>query len=143
MKFKLMHDGRQRTYVVILEPGEEVIKTLTNFAQANFLYACQFTAIGAFRKATLGFFDFSKKDYKRIEVSQQTEVLSLTGDISQYKNAPQVHAHVVLGREDGTARGGHLLSADVHPTLEIVLNDAPFHLQRKMNEEVGLPLIEL
>jgi len=143
MKFKLMHDGRQRTYVLVLETGEEVIKTLTSFAQANALYACQFTAIGAFRKATLGFFDFSKKDYKKIEVSQQTEVLSLTGDISQYKEAPQVHAHVVLGREDGAAQGGHLLSAEVHPTLEVVLNDAPFHLQRKMNAEVGLPLIEL
>jgi uncharacterized protein len=143
MKFKLMHDGSQRTYVIILETGEEVIKTLTSWAQANSLYACQFTAIGAFRKATLGFFDFSKKDYKRIEVPRQTEVLSLTGDISQYKNAAQVHAHVVLGKEDGAAQGGHLLYAEVHPTLEIVLTDAPFHLQRKMNEEVGLPLIEL
>jgi len=143
MKFKLMHDGRQRTFVLILDKGEEVIKTLTGFAQANSLYACQFTAIGAFREATVGFFDFSKKDYKRIEIPQQTEVLSLTGDITQYKNAPQVHAHVVLGKEDGIALGGHLLKAEVHPTLEIVLTDAPFHLQRKMNEEVGLPLIEL
>ena len=143
MKFKLMHDGRQRTYVLVLDMGEEVMKTLTGFAQANSLYACQFTAIGAFRKATLGFFDFSKKDYKKIDVLQQTEVLSLMGDISQYKNTPQVHAHVVLGKEDGAAQGGHLLSAEVFPTLEIVLTDAPFHLQRKMNEEVGLPLIEL
>jgi len=143
MKFKLIHDGRQRTYVLILETGDEVIRTLTSFAQANSLYACQFTAIGAFRKATLGFFEFAKKDYKRIDVPQQTEVLSLMGDISQYKDAPQVHAHVVLGKEDGMAHGGHLLHAEVHPTLEIVLTDAPFHLQRKMNEEVGLPLIEL
>ncbi|HXB91636.1 MAG TPA: DUF296 domain-containing protein, partial [Puia sp.] len=83
------------------------------------------------------------KDYKKIGIPEQTEVLSLTGDISQYKDAPQVHAHVVLGKQDGTAHGGHLISAEVHPTLEIVLHDSPFHLQRKMNPETGLPLIEL
>jgi predicted DNA-binding protein with PD1-like motif len=143
MKFKLMHDGRQRTFVVILDPGEEVIKTLKGFAQANSLYACQFTAIGAFREATVGFFDFLKKDYKKIAIPQPTEVLSLTGDITQYKNAPQVHAHVVLGKEDGTAHGGHLMKAEVYPTLEIVLTDSPFHLQRKMNDTLGLPMIEL
>lgn len=143
MKFKLIGDGRQRTFVLLLDTGEEVIKTLRGFAQANSLYACQFTAIGAFREATVGFFDFLKKEYKKIEVPHRTGVLALTGDITQYKNAPQVHAHVVLGKEDGSALGGHLLKAEVHPTLEIVVTDAPFHLQRKMNEEVGLPLIDL
>ncbi len=143
MEYKLLNDGRQRTFVLILNSGEEVMSTMMKFAQANSLYACQFTAIGAFRKATVGFFDFAKKDYKRIGIPEQTEVLSLTGDISQYKDAPQVHAHVVLGKQDGTAHGGHLMSAEVHPTLEIVLNDSPFHLQRKLNPETGLPLIEL
>ena len=143
MEYKLLNDGRQRTFVLILNSGEEVMSTLMKFALANSLYACQFTAIGAFRKATVGFFDFSKKDYKKIGIPEQTEVLSLTGDISQYKDAPQVHAHVVLGKQDGTAHGGHLISAEVHPTLEIVLNDSPFHLQRKLNPETGLPLIEL
>jgi predicted DNA-binding protein with PD1-like motif len=143
MKFKLINDNTQRTYALVLSTGEEVIEVLTAFARAQSLYACQFTAIGAFQAATVGFFDFQKKDYKRFDIGQQTEVLSLTGDISQYKNAPQVHAHVVLGMEDGTTRGGHLLKAQVHPTLEIILTDSPFHLHRVMDESVGLPMIQL
>ncbi len=143
MKFKLIQDGGQRTYALILSTGEEVMETLAKFARANSIYACQFTAIGAFRDATVGFYDFGKKDYIKIPIAQQTEVLSLTGDISQYKDAPLIHAHVVLGKEDGSTHGGHLLKAYVHPTLEIILNDSPFHLQRKMNEETGLPMIDL
>jgi uncharacterized protein len=55
----------------------------------------------------------------------------------------QVHAHVVVGRADGTAHGGHLLEAHVWPTLEVVLTEAPAHLRRELDEETGLPLIRI
>ena len=64
-----------------------------------------------FSKATLGFFDFSIKDYKKIEIDEQVEVLNIAGDISLYKNEIKIHAHVVVGKSDGTAHGGHLLKA--------------------------------
>jgi len=72
------------------------------------------------------------------------EVLSLVGTIAPREDGePQVHAHVVLGRSDGTTRGGHLLEAHVRPTLEVVLVESPEHLQRRTDEETGLPLISL
>src|SRR5882757_9517553 len=101
MQSKLLQDGGQRTFVLILQTGEEVMECITRFAREKSLYACHFTAIGAFSESTVGFFDFSKKDYKRTGIKMQTEVLSLTGDISQYNGKPLVHAHVVLGKEDG------------------------------------------
>ena len=71
------------------------------------------------------------------------EVLALTGDISTYENEYKIHAHVVLGRSDGTAHGGHLMKAIVHPTLEIILNESPEYLKREMDKDSGIPLIKI
>jgi uncharacterized protein len=70
-------------------------------------------------------------------------VLSLIGDIALSGKQPKLHAHVVLGKADGTALGGHILEARVWPTLEVVLTESPRHLRRKIDDVTGLALIEL
>lgn len=92
----------------------------------------------------MGFFESERKDYKKIPINEQVEVMSLIGNITLDEGGePKVHAHVVVGRRDGTAHGGHLLEAHVQPTLEVILVESPTRLRRKMNAEVGLPLIDL
>lgn len=143
MKFKLLNPGEQKTFAVILASGDEVKESILSFAKEQKLHASQFTAIGAFSKATLGYFDFSIKDYRKIEFDEQVEVLSVAGDISMYKDEFKVHAHVVIGKKDGTAHGGHLLEAIVHPTLEIIVTESPAYLCREIDTESGLPLIKI
>lgn len=144
MKYKLINDKTQKTYALIFETGDDVTEEIIAFAKAQQLSASQFTAIGAFSEATLGFFDFGLKDYKEILVNEQTEVLSMNGDITlNEKGDVQLHAHVVLGKSDGTAHGGHLMSATVHPTLEVILTESPAHLIRKHDDETGLSLIRI
>src|SRR5207248_8324949 len=103
----------------------------------------QFTAVGAFRDATLAYFDWQKKDYQKIPVPEQVEVLVLAGDVAEKDGRPAVHAHCVLGLRDGSTRGGHLLSAHVRPTLEVILTESPAHLKRTVHDNSGLPLIDL
>lgn len=143
MKYKLINNDKQKTFAIILESGEEVMEKIMAFAKEQKLSASQFTAIGAFSETTIGFFDFSVKDYKKIPIKEQMEVLALNGDITLYENEYKIHAHVVLGKKDGTAHGGHLMKAIVHPTLEIILNESPAHLQRQMDKESGIPLIKI
>ena len=143
MKYKLLNADKQKTYAIILDRGDEVIEWITAFAEKQKLKASQFNAIGAFSKATLGFFDFEIKDYKKIEINEQVEVLNIAGDISLYNNKIKIHAHVVVGKEDGSAHGGHLLKAIVHPTLEIILTESPAYLERKIDEDSGIPLIKI
>jgi hypothetical protein len=144
MKAKQM-DGQASatTWALVFETGNEVVKTLTEFAKAHGLAAAHFTAIGAFSEATLGYFDRERKEYTKIPVREQVEVLSLVGDIVLDQGEPKVHAHAVVGKRDGTAHGGHVLEATVWPTLEVVLTESPRHLQRRMDPEVGLALIDL
>lgn len=143
MKAKLIHEeGGEKTFALVFETGDEAMEELTSFARENGLGAARVTAIGAFSEATLGYFDLEKKDYEEIPVKEQVEVLSLVGDVVPKESGePQVHAHVVVGKRDGTTRGGHLLNARVRPTLEVVLVESPGHLRRKWNEDVGLALI--
>ena len=143
MQYKLINDDLQKTYALILESGEEVMEQIKAFAKELNLSASNFTAIGAFSEVIVGFFDFSKMDYKKIPIQQQVEVLVLTGGITLYGNEHKIHAHVVLGKEDGSAHGGHLIKAIVHPTLEIILNESPVYLERKMDEKIGIPLIKI
>jgi len=143
MKATLLHESEgRRTFMIVLATGEDAVDCLTSFAREHHLEASHFTAIGAFSSATVGYFDWAKKDYRKIPIAGQVEVLSLVGDVTAGQDGPKVHAHVVLGKQDASAHGGHLLEGKVRPTLEIVLTEAPAHLRRRYDPESGLALID-
>ncbi len=144
MRAKLLNGDGERVFAVIFDIGEDPVSGLVRFAEEQNLSASGFTAIGAFSEALLGYFDWEKKDYEKIPVNEQTEVLALVGDIAvQEGGKKKVHAHVVLGRRNGAACGGHLLSAKVRPTLEVILTESPGYLKRVHDPETGLALIRI
>jgi predicted DNA-binding protein with PD1-like motif len=134
---------RGETHVLVFDKGDEVMESLTRFASELELTAGHFTAIGAFSDVTLGFLDPESKEYEPIRIDEQVEALSLVGDVSLEGGDPRIHAHVVVGKRDGRAYGGHLLEAHVWPTLEVVLTESPAYLRREVDAETGLPLIAL
>ena len=143
MKSKLLDSTGQKTFALVFDKGDEVVAELTAFAEAERVGAAHFTAIGALSEVTLGYFDRGRKDYKRMALSEQVEVLSLIGDVAlDDKGAPKVHAHVVVGLSDGQTRGGHLLSAHVWPTLEVILVESPAYLRKRHDPDSGLALID-
>ncbi|MGH9355334.1 MAG: PPC domain-containing DNA-binding protein, partial [Terriglobia bacterium] len=113
MRSKLIGSGNGKTYAIVFDEGDEVVSGLLEFAQHNGLAGSHFTAIGGFREAILGYFEPEKKDYKKIPLNEQVEVLSMVGDIASQKGEPKIHAHVVLGNSEGHTRGGHLVKAYV------------------------------
>jgi predicted DNA-binding protein with PD1-like motif len=140
----LNEDHGHQTIALIFETGDEVMSALQKFAEEKRLSGSHFTAIGAFQSAILGYFDWEKKDYLRIPVEEQVEVVALIGDIAGGPHGKlKVHAHVVLGKRDGTAMAGHLLNACVRPTLELILVESPVHLRRYHDAETGLNLIRV
>ena len=143
MKSKLLDDAGEKTFVMIFDAGDKVAAGLTEFAKQQKLGAAHFTAIGAFQELTLGYFDWESKQYQQIPVREQVEVLSLAGNLVLHDNAPKLHAHVVVGKRDGTAHGGHLIEATVRPTLEVILIESPKRLERRHDPQSGLALIKL
>ena len=143
MKSKLIHNAAQRTFALVFDPGDEVLEKLLAFAKQHRLTAASFTGLGALSDAVLGYFDCEEKRYRRIPVAEQVEVLNLTGNLALGNGEPKLHAHIVLGKADGTAHGGHLLEAHVRPTLEVIVTESPAHLQRRTDPQTGLALIQL
>jgi len=144
MKSKLLLDKEGlKTFAIVLEKGDEVRETLLEFANTNRFADAHLSGIGALSEATLGFFDRERKSYKRIGIHEQVEVLAFTGNIVPSDGKPRLHAHIVIGKADGTAHGGHFLDGRVWPTLEVVVSELPVHLRRSQDEESGLALINL
>jgi len=143
MKSKLIHADGQRTFALVFDTGDEVVSSLSDFARQQGLSAARFTGLGAFSDVVLGYFDWEKKDYERIPLTEQVEVVSFVGDVALGDEGPKLHPHVVVSKRDGSAWGGHLLEAHVRPTLEVVLTEAPAHLHRRHDPESGLALIRL
>jgi uncharacterized protein len=144
MKGRLVSSAPAKVHVVVLDSGEEAFGALSKFASDEKLSAASLTAIGAFERATIGWFDFAAKSYRKIEVNEQCEVLSAIGDIALGDDGkPSLHIHVVLGMSDGSTRGGHFLSGMVRPTLEVVLTEVPAKLRRTKRPELGIALVDL
>ncbi len=145
MQRKLLNDsGGQRTFAVVLDSGDEVMKSLQSFVRDQRIHAAQFTAIGALSDVVLKYFDWESKGYLEIRVTEQVEVASLIGDVAAAASGePSLHAHIVVGRRDGTAMAGHLGEAHVRPTLEVILTENPAHLRKQKDPTTGLALIKM
>jgi|SRR5690348_2922295 predicted DNA-binding protein with PD1-like motif len=144
MQYRLVnHENEsQRTFVIVLETGEEVMSALQNFIERENVTAAQLTAIGALSDAVLNYFSWEEKRYLDIPVQEQVEVAALLGDVALSPTGrPALHIHLVLGKRDGTALAGHLGRGRVRPTLEVILTEAPAHLRKVLDPESGLALI--
>jgi predicted DNA-binding protein with PD1-like motif len=135
-------EGR-RVVVVVADKGDDAVSAITEAASRHGVRAAQITGVGGFSRATLGYFDRNRHDYRPIPVDEQVEVLSFLGDLATSEGQRVPHVHVVLGRADGTTVGGHLQHAEVWPTLEVVLSEVGPELAKRLDPQTGLALIDL
>jgi uncharacterized protein len=131
-----------KQYAVIFYQGDEAFSGLLEFAEKYQVTSAHFSAIGAVNRATLGWFDPQRKMYKKIFINGQHEVIGMSGDIALYKGKPVVHTHMIVGSPDGTTQGGHLLDANVSPTLEVMMTVDPATMQKRLDPATDLTLID-
>jgi predicted DNA-binding protein with PD1-like motif len=144
MKHKLINssDG-VRHFLLVFDTGDEIAAGLEKFAGEQQLLHARFHALGAFERVTVAFFNLATKQYEKTEIKEQVEVMSLIGNITIFDGKPKLHAHVVVGKRDITAHGGHLVEGYVRPTLEVSLTAFDKVVVRKTDPATGLPLIDL
>jgi len=118
-----------------------VIETLQRFASEHVTTSAFFYGLGAFRDATIAWWNPQTLRYEDIAMNEQVEVLSITGNLTRVSDGFKVHAHTVLGRRDGAAIGGHLKRGVVHPTLELFVTITDEAIHRERDAATGLDLI--
>ncbi len=130
-------------YFVRLIRGEEVIASLTSLAEKEKIQSGFLFGLGAVANPKLGYFDLNTKEYQSEIFEGEFEIVNLTGNISHLNGKPFIHAHITVSDEDCRAFGGHLFSAQIHATGEIAIIDFGIPLSRKLDQEIGLKLLDL
>jgi predicted DNA-binding protein with PD1-like motif len=142
LTWKLLSDSNGvKEYALVFAKGDEVLSGLTDFAAQQHVASARFTAIGALKEGTFGWFDPKQKQYKLNTIHQQMELISMVGDIANYEGSPVVHAHCGVSLSGGSMLGGHLIEAIAYPTVELFMTVYPTPLQKELDPETGLKLI--
>ena len=129
------------TYIVRMDPGEEILGQLRVFAEAEQVKLASVTALGAVKDFTVGVFDTGAKVYKSNRFQGVYEIVSLVGTINTMDGAFYCHLHMCAADQEGRAFGGHLNEAVISATCELVISCLPGRTDRVFSDEVGLNLI--
>ena len=131
----------EHSWVVVFSAGDEVFSGLTRWAREHQIGTGHLTGIGAWSSAVLGYYDLERKAYRRNQVNEQVELLSLIGDLAVNGGRTVVHAHAVVALSDGSVRGGHLLEAYASPTTEVFVTTSWVTLYKQFDSRSGLDLL--
>ena len=129
------------TYIVRMDPGEEILTQLKVFAEQEGVKLASVTALGAVKDFTVGVFDTGAKVYKSNRFQGVYEIVSLVGTINTMNDAFYCHLHMCAADQEGHAFGGHLNEAVISATCELVVTCLPGQTDRVFSDEVGLNLI--
>jgi len=133
----------QKGYIIKLSRGEKVIETLTQFCGEHDIKSGIFHGIGAVNNVEMGYYDLAKREYFFKRYLEAMEVVSMTGNVALVEDKPFLHVHTVLSDTDNHAYGGHVKEAEVAVTLEVYFTDYEVSLERTLDDDVGLKLLDL
>ena len=124
-----------------LEFGADLLEEITRICVDRDIHLGWVEALGAVKKARLGYYNQKEREYHFYELDQTLEITNLVGNVSIKDGVPIVHAHVTFSDEDGHAYGGHLAPGTIVFACEIVIQvlDGP-KFERRLDQETGLPL---
>lgn len=130
-----------KMFMCKLKCEADLLEEITRICVDKNIHLGRVEALGAVKKARLGYYNQKEREYHFYELDQTLEITSLVGNVSIKDGAPIVHAHVTFSDEDGHAYGGHLAPGTIVFACEIVIQvlDGP-KFERRLDQETGLPL---
>lgn len=139
MKYARLGDA----FLVRVSTGEEIVGTITEFARAHSIDAAEVSGIGAAYGVVLGYFDRAAKQYERLVVAEEVEIVSLLGTVSIKEGQPFPHLHANVAGRDFRPYAGHFFEGKAGATCELVIRPMKGYAQRTKDEDTGLFLLDL
>lgn len=131
-------------YFLRLMKDEDVLPSIADFCARKGIQSGSFKAIGAVKEAKIGFYDLAARKYGSFDYPEEREVASMTGNVSHVDSKPFVHVHALLSdMKSNSPIGGHVFEAKVAVTLEVHLTAFNESIQRALDDEIGLKLLDL
>jgi len=139
MEYRKFEQG----YVLRLDPGEEVIESLTRLVEKENIALGTVSALGAANDVTIGIFHTKEKEYESARYQGDYEISALVGNVTRQDGKPYFHLHITIGNPStGEVHAGHLTSCTISATLELFLQVWDGQVDRKFSQQVGLNLLE-
>lgn len=140
---KSIQTRKKEPFIIRLDRGENVVQSLTQFCEENNIMNATFTGIGAVEHLTCGYYALHEKKYHFTDYDELIEVVSLTGNVMVRDGKPFIHVHGVFTDTKNVAFGGHIVEMRVGVVLEVVLTPLQSTLERKLDDCIGLALIDI
>lgn len=137
MEYRKFND----TYVIRLNKGEEIIESLKNLCRDEDIKLAEITGLGASDFVEIGVFNIYTKEYNTKVFEGMFEITSLVGNVTRKDGEVYLHIHINFGDEEGLVKGGHLVKSRISATSEIILRKIDGEVGRKLDEEIGLNLL--
>ena len=128
-------------YVIRLDKDEEIIETLREFCKTNQIRLGWVSGIGAVNLVVLGLFETGPKRYVADELRGDLEITALSGNITTMDGEVYLHLHATVSDVKHQTCGGHLSSAVVSATGELIVVAIDGIVDRKFSQEIGLNLL--
>ena len=133
----------EQGYVLRLDPGEEIVGSLTRLVEEEGIQLASVSALGAANDVTIGIFNTVEKQYCSQRYQGDYEISALVGNVTRKGGEPYLHLHITIGNPvTGEVHAGHLSSATISATLELFLQVWDGQVGRKFSDTVGLNLLE-
>lgn len=129
-------------YIIKIERGEEVLKTLTQFCIDEKIDNATLTGIGAVAWVSCGYYELPTKQYHFTQYDEMVEVISMTGNVALKEGKPFLHVHAVFSDSRNNAFGGHVEEMRVGVVLEVVLTPLDSKIERELDDDIGLFLMK-
>ena len=136
MHFKKLNDF---SYILKLEPEEEIMETIFKFCRQQKIYAGSFLGLGAVKSARLAWYSVMTKKYIERKIKKPLEIVSLLGVITDKK----IHAHIVLSSAMMKTYGGHLICSRIAGAGEIILTPGSGAIARQYDQLTGLEILDI
>lgn len=128
--------------VARFDKGEEIVSCLKKVCESQKVNLAYVSAIGAVGDFTVGVFSPENKTYRSNRFEGDYEIVSLTGTVTTKEGEFYAHLHMSAGDESGKVFGGHLNSAKISATCEVVIFIIDGKVERTFSQEVGLNLFD-
>jgi predicted DNA-binding protein with PD1-like motif len=135
--------AKGRNFLVRVKHDSDFLDFVTDVARKKRISTASFTAVGALKKAKLGFYDQERHVYVESLLAGPQEIASCVGNVSFKGGAPFVHAHVVLADQSGVVRAGHLLAGKVFAAEVHLIELVGRKIERKNDAVTGLSLWDI
>jgi predicted DNA-binding protein with PD1-like motif len=129
-------------HVLVLRPGDELIRVLTGFARQHDIDAAVLHGVGRVREIELGIYDSLQRDYVRREFRGEMEASSLSGNIALLDGEPFPYVQGVFSRADFATIAGRVFEAVSAGSVEIAILTAQIPFVRDSYDFCNLSFLQ-